>query len=285
MFTVVPIVHGAYDQVNGRASPEYDAKGYIMSNQQEVKKTDEQGRSYRPKIYRVDAKGKVLDFQDFILLDQDKSGTLSEGKIVLNYTEYDVTTHKAKLMLKHYLDVDVARTVFSDILGYRFRKNPNNQGYYLPLVDEYKGGRGAAAGHEEWEWASRHLIVDFNDQLRIGPAVRFNLTLGEGIANTTGAIMPKEKDAPYKGSIMVPLAKARSAAATILDYINCVQTNQMIRAKLDEANAMVVLDEVNAMVKAEMNETEARINDKLAKMAKMMLDLKTAVGDKESAAV
>lgn len=188
---------------------------------------DQQG-NYRPKIYRVDAKGKVLDFQDFVLYGLDKRGCLDEGKIVLNYTEYDVNTHKAMLTLKHYMDIDVARVVFSDILGYRFKKDPKKDGFYLPLLDEFKGGRGSAAGHDEWEWASRRLIVSYNDGLRIGPAIVFNLTLGEGEASATGAITPKSKDAPYKGQIMVPLAKARCAAATILDYINCKQTAAMV---------------------------------------------------------
>jgi hypothetical protein len=195
----------------------------------------DQPRSYRPKIFRCDAKGKVLDFQDFIECVIDDKGNLQEGKIVLNFTEYDTTTHKAKQLMKHFVDVDVARVVFSDILNFRFRKDtdPQKQGMYLPLLDEYKGGRGTAAGHPEWDWASRHLIINYNDQLRIGPAIVFNFMLCEGEANATGAIMPKSKDAPFKGQIMVPLAKARAAAATILDYISCVQSASMVKAMLE----------------------------------------------------
>jgi len=219
---------------------------------------EQQERRYRPKIYRCDAKGKVLDCQDFVLHEVDDKGNLDEGKIVFNYTEYDVNTHKANITLKHYMDVETARVVFSDILNLRFRKDPNKEGFYLPIVDEYKGGRGGAAGHPEWEWASRHLIINYTDQLRIGPAITFNFTLCEGTAGPTGAIMPKTSDAPYKGSIAIPLqtmdrgrvtstaGPARKMAATILDYINCMQTAAMIKDMLSESTAFSQMENAQA---------------------------------------
>jgi hypothetical protein len=204
---------------------------------------DQQVRNYRPKIYRVDAKGKVLDFQDFVLCEVDQKGNLEEGKIVLNYTEYDTTTHKSTQLMKHYMDVDVARVVFSDILNLRFRKDPKNAEMFLPILDEYKGGRGAAAGHPEWDWASRHLVVNYNPGLRMGPAIVFNFTLCEGEANATGAVMPKSKDAPFKGMIAVPLTKARAAAATILDYIHNVQTAAMVKSMIASDQAVPAGDQ------------------------------------------
>lgn len=152
----------------------------------------------KPKIARVDAKGKVLDFTDAVEYIADNKGNLEEGKIILNYTEYDVSTHKANQTLKHYIDVDAARVLFDDILNRRFSKDPGDaEGKrYLPLLDEFKGGRGSAAKHPEWEWASRRLIVTFDPAMRVGPSIIFSFIQGEGEQTSTGAIKPKYTEAP-----------------------------------------------------------------------------------------
>ncbi|MHB1455384.1 MAG: hypothetical protein ACYC0V_00555 [Armatimonadota bacterium] len=185
----------------------------------------------KPKIARVDAKGKVLDFTDSIECSLDGKGSLQEGKIILNFTEYDVSTHKANQTMKHYIDVDAARVLFDDILNRRFTKDPGDaEGKrYLPLLDEFKGGRGSAAKHPEWEWASRRLIVTFDPTMRVGPSVIFSFILGEGQQTATGAITPKYTEAPVKAQILVSLPKARAVAAGVLDYISCIQTAMMTR--------------------------------------------------------
>ncbi|MHB1455581.1 MAG: hypothetical protein ACYC0V_01565 [Armatimonadota bacterium] len=212
--------------------------------------TEEREYVTKPKIARVDAKGKVLDFQDFIENQIDRKGNLEEGKITLNYTEYDVSTHKANQTLKHYIDVDVARVLFDDILNRRFSKDPGDaEGKrYLPLLDEFKGGRGSAAKHPEWEWASRRLIVTFDPAMRVGPSVIFSFIQGEGEQTSTGAIKPKYTEAPIKAQILVSLPKARVVAACILDYIRCIQAVISTKSMIEDTIPQVVEDAVNRSI-------------------------------------
>lgn len=198
----------------------------------------------KPKIARVDAKGKVLDFSDAIECIIDSKGNLEEGKIVLNYTEYDVNTHKANQTMRHYIDVDAARVLFDDILNRRFTKDPGDaEGKkYLQLLDEFKGGRGSAAKHPEWEWASRRLIVTFDPTMRVGPSIIFSFIMGEGQQTATGAITPKYTEAPIKAQILVSLPKARAVAAGVLDYIRCVQTVMTAKSMMEESIPQMLED-------------------------------------------
>ena len=198
----------------------------------------------KPKIARVDAKGKVLDFTDAVEYIADNKGNLEEGKIILNYTEYDVSTHKANQTLKHYIDVDAARVLFDDILNRRFSKDPGDaEGKrYLPLLDEFKGGRGSAAKHPEWEWASRRLIVTFDPAMRVGPSIIFSFIQGEGEQTSTGAIKPKYTEAPIKAQILVSLPKARAVAAGVLDYIRRVQTILTVKSMMEESIPQMLED-------------------------------------------
>ncbi|MHB1455328.1 MAG: hypothetical protein ACYC0V_00275 [Armatimonadota bacterium] len=213
---------------------------------EETDQSEERDYVPKPKIARVDAKGKVLDFTDGIECALDSKGSLEEGKIVLNFTEYDVNTHKAIQTMRHYIDVDVARVLFDDILNKRFAKDPGDtEGKrYLPLLDEFKGGRGSAAKHPEWEWASRRLIVTFDPTMRVGPSIIFSFILGEGEQTPTGAIKPKYVEAPIKVQILVSLPKARAVAAGVLDYIRCVQTVMTARSMMEEVIPSMVEDAV-----------------------------------------
>lgn len=216
----------------------------------DVSETEEREFVPKPKIARVDAKGKVLDFTDAIECMVDNKGNLEEGKIILNFTEYDVNTHKANQTMRHYIDVDVARVLFDDILNRRFTKDPSDaEGKkFLPLLDEFKGGRGQAAKHPEWEWASRRLIVTFDPTLRVGPSIVFSFTLGQGEQTPTGAIKPKYTEAPIKAQILVSVAKARVVAAGVLDYIRCVQTVMTARSMIEETIPQMVEDAVTRSI-------------------------------------
>lgn len=203
----------------------------------------EEGKNYRPKIYRFDAKGKVMDVQDMIFQELDRSGTLSEGKLIFNFCEYDQETKKAKQTFKHYMDVDTARRLFYDILNMRIRKDPDpeKQGRYLPLVEkeEFKGGRHN--GNEGWEFESRRMRVVYNDQLNIGPVFQFAFLLGEGRPTDTRAVLPKGQP-KYTGQINISVDAARAGAATILDYINNLQTAQMVRSLMEDAQGKTIAD-------------------------------------------
>jgi hypothetical protein len=173
------------------------------------------------KITRIDTKGKILDFSDMMDIKK-KDEALKEGKIVLNFTEYDTTTNRSKGRITYYLDAAKARVVFDDILNGRFY--PDAQGHYT-LLNDYGGGTGSAAGHEEWPWCWRHLEITYNTKdsagnaLKTGPSIRFAFEISEGLKMELGQFSPKPGAEKTRFFIQAPTSNVRISSAAVLAYI------------------------------------------------------------------
>lgn len=183
------------------------------------------------KVSKIPGNGKFLEIFDKLNVKLDENGVLSEGKFMFSYMEYDKANGnkmKPESRHQHNVNADAARLLFDDIINYRFvpDQSPNAQpNTYLPVYDSWNGGVGKYSNHEEWPWASRHLVITYVPTTeKLGPCLLFAFELSEGVQAETGIIKRKQGAQVFKHSMYVPIATIRAAAITSLHYLQSMQT-------------------------------------------------------------
>lgn len=186
------------------------------------------------KVAKDSPKGiKILDIADMVFFaeDPEQKNALDEGKIVLNLTDKTVEAGQ----FRHYMDVDVARRVFSDIANDRFERESDPEKEYKMLLNEYKGGKRTKSDPEGWEYVSRHLTISRTDKLKMGPAVTIGLEVCEGVLGDKKQVSPKSGAQKTRGSITLSLPDARTLALTVLEYIRTKQTAYQVIKMFEQA--------------------------------------------------
>lgn len=175
------------------------------------------------KIARLDSRGKILSVTDpdsrpvWMEPGEDKN-----PKLQLDFTEYSTETNKAIKTHRHWVDADVFHLLAWDFLT--GKKGEKNGDSYVPLLDEFKGGKAGKTkleGVTEDMILSRRLTVVYTDALtKIGPAYQFKFVVTDGRKGETGQIMPVKGAKPYLTADMtVALPIARRFGMTICNYL------------------------------------------------------------------
>jgi hypothetical protein len=178
------------------------------------------------KIARLDTLGRILDVSDPSpqpkIFNPDEEGERAP-KYALNYTEYDTNTNKAKVKHRHWVDETDLYLLAWDLMNRRPGEK-GQEGRYLPLHQEFKGGNAKSAGVEslgDRGVVSRQFSVTYTDQLtKLGPAYEFRFLMVEGEAGQKGQITPKRGAPPFVDAKMyVQMSFARKFGAAIYRYL------------------------------------------------------------------
>ena len=148
--------------------------------------------------------GKILDFSDMLIFKtrddsplKDDNGNISDGKVVINLTEFNTANPESNKTLQYFLDVSKARLLAETIITGSYLTKAGdleklNNGDKLTLLDLWGGGKNHYNKYS-CELLSRHLKVEYaiNDKnknpLGIGPAILLSVEYFPGKKTENGA--------------------------------------------------------------------------------------------------
>lgn len=213
----------------------------------------DENRQFPPKIAKFASKSKsgitkIIDVTDALGFwnkeAEDrrfrlKDNLLLEGKIALNYTS---SGDGESVRCTHFIDVGTARALFDDVVNYRFRVKKDKDGkpvldskgrpVYMPLVEEFKGGKGSSYGRKDWELCSSKLTIT-PAQAMADPTNSFVLIFKfeqcEGVKGDNNQVTSKRGSDKVMESMIIPLDELRPKAATALDYIRARSTQLLYK--------------------------------------------------------